>query len=298
MKLRGYGEDRLLAELLKDLPHLHKEVTVGPGDDCAVIAQRGSRWDQLLKTDTVVEGIHFEPDAPPEWVGWKALCRPISDVAAMGGESQFALVTLGLDENANVAWVQKLYAGIRRAASHYDVEIVGGETVRTTGPAFVSASLTGRVEHGRAVLRSSARPGDVLLVTGRLGGSIHGWHLKFQPRVAEGRWLGQTGLVSAMMDLSDGLAADLPRLAAASGLQYRLFENAIPIRRGSNLEQALHDGEDYELLLSTSSEHLPELLKSWAAHFPDLPLGVIGEFTLESDGAAGPFSETGGFHHF
>ncbi|HEX8371553.1 MAG TPA: thiamine-phosphate kinase [Chthoniobacterales bacterium] len=295
MKLAGYGENRLIAEMLEGLSHLHKEVIVGPGDDCAVIAQRGSKWDQLLKTDTIVEGIHFEPAAPAADVGWKALCRAISDVAAMGGESQFALITLGLNAELSVAWVKKLYAGIRRAADHFDVQIVGGETVRTTGPTFVTASLTGRVEHERAVLRSTAQAGDAVLVTGKLGGSIRGWHLKFRPRVAEGRWLGQSGKVSAMMDLSDGIGADLPRLARASGLGYRLFDKAIPIKRGSTLAGALNDGEDYELLFTTSPSELPDLLRKWAVNFPSLPLSVIGELIDEEEEIA-PLP--GGFHHF
>ncbi len=296
MKLAGYGENRLVAELLADLPHLHPEVTVGPGDDCAVIAQRGSKWDLLLKTDTIVEGIHFESDALPQSVGWKALCRAISDVAAMGGESQFALITLGLNSDQNVSWVKNLYEGIVRAAKRYNVEIVGGETVRTSGPAFISASLTGRVEHGRAVLRSSAEPQDAILVTGHLGGSIAGWHLKFEPRVAEGRWLGQSGLVHSMMDLSDGLAADLPRLEQASGFQARLFEKMIPVRAGSTLTGAMNDGEDYELLFTVGSDSLPTLLQRWPAHFPNLAISVIGEFTsteyqLDTVGL-------GGFQHF
>ncbi len=296
MKLQGYGEDRLVSELIKDLPHLHKEVSVGPGDDCAVISQRGSKWDQLLKTDTIVEGIHFDPTASAAAVGWKALCRSISDVAAMGGESQFALITLGLNSDVTVSWVKKLYSGISRAACRYNVEIVGGETVRTIGPAFITASLTGRVEHGRAVLRNAAKIGDAVLVTGKLGGSISGWHLKFQPRVAEGRWLGQSGKVHAMMDLSDGLAADLPRLARASGLDFRLFENAIPIRRGSSLDQALNDGEDYELLFTASARELPNLLIDWRTNFPALPLSVIGEIVEPTAGNAP--ANIGGFHHF
>lgn len=297
MKLQGYGENRLVAELLEGVSHFHKEVTVGPGDDCAVISQRGTKWDILLKTDSVVEGIHFASDAPANWIGWKALCRSLSDVAAMGGESQFALITLGLSGDISVAWTKKLYSGICRAANHYNVEIVGGETVRTTGPVFITASVTGRVEHGRALLRSGARAGDAILVTGQLGGSIRGWHLKFQPRVAEGRWLGLSGIVSAMMDLSDGLAADLPRLAQSSQLQYQLFEKAVPIRRGSSLAEALNDGEDYELLFTTSSQNLPKLLRQWAKNFPDLPLSVIGEFT-DLPFKASTQNSLEGFHHF
>jgi thiamine-monophosphate kinase len=296
MKLQGYGEDRLVSELIASLPHLHPEVAVGPGDDCAVIAQ-GGKWDQLLKTDTVVEGVHFEPDAPAQSVGWKALCRPLSDIAAMGGESQFALITLGLNPDQKVDWVKKLYAGLSRAATRYNVEIVGGETVRTSGPSFVSVSLTGRVETGRAILRSGAKSRDAILVTGKLGGSIRGWHLKFEPRVAEGRWLGRSGMVHCMMDLSDGLASDLPRLSIASGVACRLFENAVPIRHGSTLQGALQDGEDYELLFSVSSEQLPDLLRRWPTQFPDLPLSVIGEFT-DCELPKTSLIDGGGFQHF
>jgi thiamine-monophosphate kinase len=297
MKLKGYGENRLVAELLASLTHLHPEVLVGPGDDCAVIAQRGSKWDLLLKTDTIVEGIHFEPTAPPEWVGWKALCRALSDLAAMGGESQFALLTLGLNEEREVAWVKKLYEGICRAATHYNVEIVGGETVRTSGPVFISASVTGRVAHGQAILRKGAKPGDAILVTGYLGGSLAGWHLRFQPRVSEGLWLGEWGKIHAMMDLSDGLAADLPRLARASGWQARLFENVIPLRAGADLHGALNDGEDYELLLTTGADDLPDLLRDWEKHFPDLLLSVIGEMT-DTPFQDQPLDIDEGFRHF
>ena len=297
MKLEGYGEDRLVSELVSTLPHLHPEVLVGPGDDCAVISQPGTKWDQLLKTDTVVEGIHFESDAAPQWIGWKAICRTLSDVAAMGGESQFALITLGLNSNQNVSWVQKLYGGIERAATHFNVEIVGGETVRTTGPSFVTVSLTGRVEKSHAILRKGGKPLDALLVTGELGGSIRGWHLKFEPRVSEGRWLGQSGMVHSMMDLSDGLGVDLMRLSAASGFEARLFEKAIPIRHGATLQGALQDGEDYELLFSVSSENLPKLLRDWKVNFPQLTLSVIGEFT-ERPFTQKASSERGGFQHF
>jgi len=295
MKLAGYGEDRLVTELVANLRHFRKEVAVGPGDDCAVITERGSRWDQLLKTDAIVEGVHFLSSAPAAQVGWKALCRAISDIGAMGGEARHALVTLGLREDVSVAWVRRLYSGIRKAGDRYGVEIVGGETVRTPGATFVSVSLAGRVERGRAVLRNGGRAGDAVLVTGKLGGSIRGWHLRFHPRVSEGRWLGKTGWIHAMMDLSDGLAADLPRLARASGVGWRLFEEVIPVRRGATLHGALTDGEDYELLLTISSENLPKLLKNWSRHFPDLSLSVIGELTPEMHEEP---RQAGGFQHF
>ncbi len=297
MKLRGYGEDRLVSELTKLLTQSRPEVVVGPGDDCSVISQAGSKWDQLLKTDSVVEGIHFESKAPPGQVGWKALCRAISDVASMGGEPQHGLITLGLSADTSVAWVKKLYGGIARAAAHYNVDIVGGETVRTTGPLFITVSLTGRVERRKALLRSGARAGDAILVTGCLGGSIKGWHLKFQPRVAEGRWLGQSGLVHAMMDLSDGLAADLPRMAQSSGVFHRIFLKSVPIRRGATLQGAMQDGEDYELLVAADSRKLGDLLARWRRHFPDLPLSVIGEFTDHPEEKQQEH-QPGGFHHF
>jgi thiamine-monophosphate kinase len=278
MKLAGYGEDRLIAELTRVLI-LGDDVRVGAGDDCAVIGRpRAIRW-QLLKADVVVEGVHFLPDADWRRVGWKALCRAISDIAAMGGVPEHALVTIAVAREEEVARVKALYAGLRRAARRFGVSIVGGETSRSPGPLFVNIALTGSVERGRCVLRSGARPGDALYVTGRLGGSRAGKHLDFTPRVAEARWLTAHFKLHAMMDLSDGLAADLPRLARASGCGFALDNGRIPITHGCTLSQALSDGEDFELLFALASQDAARLETKWRRAFPRLPLTRIGSVT-------------------
>jgi thiamine-monophosphate kinase len=275
MKLAGYGEDRLVAELTRGLP-LAPDVRVGAGDDCAVIgAPRAARW-QLLKMDVVVEGVHFLPADDPRRVGWKALCRAVSDIAAMGGVPAHALVTLAVSGDTEVARVKGIYAGLKRAARRFGISIVGGETSRSPGPLFLDIALTGWVERTRCVLRSGGRPGDALYVTGRLGGSRAGRHLDFTPRLAEARWLTEHFRPSAMMDLSDGLATDLPRLARASGCGFVLNEAQIPITRGSSLAQALSDGEDFELLFTLAPNRATKLEPAWRSQFPKLPLTRIG----------------------
>ena len=278
MKLRGYGEDRLVAELTRGLPS-GADVRVGPGDDCAVTGRpRAARW-QLLKADVVIEGVHFTREDDPRRVGWKALCRALSDIAAMGGVPAHALVTLAVSPDEKVARVKALYAGLRRAAAKFGVAIVGGETSRSPGPLFLDIAISGWVERSCCILRSGGRPGDALYVTGRLGGSRAGKHLDFIPRLAEARWLATHFRPTAMMDLSDGLAADLPRLAAASRCGFTLDEAKIPRTRGATLAQALGDGEDFELLFALAPQLGTKLETMWRAKFPRLPLTRIGSLT-------------------
>ncbi len=295
MKLRGYGEDRLVAELTRALA-LGADVRVGAGDDCAVIGRpRAARW-QLLKADVVVEGVHFTREDDPRRVGWKAMCRALSDIAAMGGVPAHALVTLAVSPEEEVARVKAIYAGLRRAAAKFGVSIVGGETSRSPGPLFLDIALSGWVERARCVLRSGGKPGDVLYVTGRLGGSRAAKHLDFTPRLAEARWLTAHFRPSAMMDLSDGLAIDLPRLARASGCGFTLNEAAIPRTRGATLAQALGDGEDFELLFSIAPRQAAKLEAAWRTGFPRLALTRIGELNPQST-IRNPQSAHG-FDHF
>lgn len=294
--LAELGEDAVVAALTRGLP-TRDEVRVGSGDDCAVIGRpRDARW-QLLKTDAVVEGIHFLPDEDPQRVGWKALCRAISDVAAMGGVPDHALVTLAVRRELELKWARGLYAGLRKAARKFGVAIVGGETSRSPGPAFVNVALTGSVERGRCVLRSGGRAGDLLFVTGTLGGSLAGKHLDFTPRLAEARWLTEHFRIRAMMDLSDGLGADLPRLAEASGCLAESEAGAIPRHSGCSLEQALNDGEDFELLFAIAPGDVEELMRAWRRRFPRLRLTQIGQLVAKSK-AHKPGGIGHGFDHF
>ena len=273
--LTEIGEVAFVHRLTRQLA-LDDDVRVGAGDDCAVIGKpRAARW-QLLKTDAVIEGIHFLAEEDPRRVGWKALCRALSDIAAMGGVPAHALITLAAPSTTPLARIDGLYAGLRKAARRFGASIVGGETSRSPGPLFLNVALTGWVERTRCVLRSGGRPGDALYVTGRLGGSLAGKHLDFTPRLAEARWLVAHHRPRAMMDLSDGLAADLPRLALASGCGYEIFRDRLPLTPGCTPEHGLAHGEDYELLFAIGARAAGPLERAWKRHFPRLPLTRIG----------------------
>ena len=277
MKLRDFSEDRLLEILLAELP-AGKNTLVGPGDDCAVVKGVGIREMLLLKTDCVVEGVHYHAEDEPQKVGWKALCRPLSDIAAMGGEPLHAMVNVLTPADRTVAYWKSFYKGLAKAAGRFGVGIVGGETSRSQRAA-VSVSLVGRVEAGRLMTRSGGKPNDLLFVTGVLGGSLGGRHLDFVPRVAEGRWLGAHGYARAMMDLSDGLATDLPRLAAASKCGFEIDPSALPKARGCDSIRAMSDGEDYELLVAVTPRLAARLRRGWKEAFPGVRLTEIGRLT-------------------
>ncbi len=293
--LREIGEDALIERLLHQVPVAPGEA--GPGDDCAVIDPGPERSElQLLKTDAIVCGIHFLPETPARQVGWKAAARVISDFAAMGGKPERFLVTLAISPDTAIEWLDELYAGIGNCLRQHQALLVGGETTRLPigSAAVISVAATGSVSRSHLTLRSGARPGDSLLVTGSLGGSLHGKHLQFQPRLKESNWLVSNFKPSAMMDLSDGLAKDLPRLAAASGCGFRLDRGALPLSPGCSIAQALGDGEDYELLLAVGAEQVPALCAAWSIAFPELPLSPIG--TMAEAGHWDPLE--GGWDHF
>lgn len=265
--LAELGENATLARLLPLLT-ANKELLTGPGDDCAVVA-RDEQWDTLLKTDVVVESLHFTRDTAPERIGRKALARAVSDIAAMGGLPEHALVTLLCHPSRPVELLEGIYRGMAALAARFGVSMAGGET---SGLPFdglvINVALTGKVEHGQAILRSGASPGDELFVTGVLGGSFpSGWHLDFEPRVELARALLKAGIrPSAMMDLSDGLGTDLPRLAAASGCGFEIDESRLPCRPGFSTHDAVSHGEDYELLLALPPEGVKKLVNSTFAN--------------------------------
>src|SRR5215813_11089081 len=202
MNLRDLGEDRLLRLLLPRLP-LSKVVVNGPGDDCAVVKTHGDRDFLVLKTDCVIAGVHFSQKANALDVGWKAMMRPLSDFAATSAIPQFALITLIVSGQTKVAWVERLYLGLGRAARRFKISIVGGETSSTSGPTAISVSVIGFVEKDRCMSRRGGKAGDDLFVTGRLGGAVKQKHLQFVPRIVESRWLTETFSIHAMIDLSD-----------------------------------------------------------------------------------------------
>lgn len=269
------GEDALIQRLRKLVP-ARADVVAGIGDDCAVVRTgRRDPYDLLLKSDPVIEGIHFLPSAPSEAVGHKAVGRVLSDMAAMGGEPLWLLVNLVVPARQAQTRVEGMYRGMSRLARRYGMAIVGGDTSRGEALALHVFGV-GRVPRGTAVLRSGAVPGDEVYATGSLGGSIRGRHLRFEPRLAEGDWLRSQGWARAMMDLSDGLATDARRLAVASGVDLYLDAGRIPVStaaraqggRASALHHALTDGEDFELLFTVSPRKAMAFRRAWAHRFP------------------------------
>jgi thiamine-monophosphate kinase len=288
--LADIGEDTLIARLVCLAPT--GNAGEGPGDDCAVVDEGGEML-RLLKTDALVEGVHFLRNADPKAVGWKAVARVISDFAAMGGTGEHFLVTLALPGTMEITWIEDFYRGMGDCLALYGGRLAGGETCRVPegSAAVISIAATGSVARGNAVMRSGGKPGDAIWVTGRLGGSLVGKHLSFFPRVEEGRWIAANLGPTAMMDLSDGLAMDLPRLAKSSGCGFRLMREAIPISEDCSLDQALGDGEDFELLFTAP----PDVdVIGWREMFPGLELTRIGDLVPEGQGD----SLAGGWDHF
>lgn len=291
--LSDIGEDALIERLIKLVPQASG--AAGPGDDCAVM-DSGNGWLQLLKTDALVENIHYLPQATPRAVGWKSIARVISDFAAMGGVPEHFLVTLALPPTLEISWVEDFYKGIGDCLETFGATLAGGETscIPAGSSAVISIAATGRVRKEHLVLRSTGKPGQTILVTGTLGGSITGKHLAFTPRIKEAAWLVRHFKPSAMMDLSDGLGKDLPRLAAASQVGFILDEKALPLSSGCTPAQAIGDGEDFELLLTMEAERVSALLEAWRIVFPDLPLTPIGHLVAAGEGQ----SLQGGWEHF
>lgn len=294
--LHEVGENAIIAQLCAQAPS-NAALLVGAGDDCAV-CHGDADWDLLLKTDVVVEGVHFLKGTPPALIGRKALARAISDIAAMGGIPQHALITLLIHPSRSMEELEAIYhEGIFPLAQQHGISLAGGETsmLREDG-LIINVSLTGLVERGRAVLRSSAQSGDILCVSGRLGGSFEsGRHLSFEPRLALSRYLMQNEMAPrAMMDLSDGLAVDLKRLALASNLAAELDESALPCHDGCSAQQAMSDGEDYELLMCFSEAQWQTLQGL------DLPTPITAIGRLVSRQLSGPSFEDaqGGWTHF
>lgn len=286
------NEFELIARLTAGLAR-GEGVIVGVGDDCAVLDMGAPDHWQLFKTDAVVEGVHFTTDTPRAKVGRKALARCLSDIAAMGGTPTYALVTLVLPRGFDPAEVETIYSGLRTLAAQHEVSIVGGETTAGTGGLLISIALLGRVPKGKARLRSGARTGDAIFVSGELGGSLAGRHLEFEPRLAEAQWLSEQFDLHAMIDLSDGLAGDLRHVLKASGVGAELLGQMVPVSRSAKLRAraesaakppllaALTDGEDFELLFTVAPGDAVAVKDAWAKRFPELRLTCVGRIMAQ-----------------
>jgi len=295
-------EFELIARLLPSLP-TNETVVVAAGDDCAVLDLGVPDKLILFKTDAVVEGVHFDRDTPPEKIGRKALARCLSDIAAMAGTPVAAVVTLALPEKFDPGCIARIYAGLNKLAAQFDVAVTGGETTTNPERILISIALLGTVERGKQTLRAGAKVGDAIFVTGELGGSLAGKHLDFEPRLAEARWLAKHFAIHAMLDVSDGLAGDLPHVLHAGKVGAEIWQSALPVSRVAKVRRrapppggltesglpspprqhpsavlaALTDGEDFELLFTLASAEAVKLLDAWRKEFPLLPLSCIGK---------------------
>ncbi len=248
---------------------------IGIGDDSAVLPAGGNNLI-CFTTDTVVENVHFTSQTPARKVGWKAMAVNISDIAAMGGEPKYAVMSLTIPKRITFSYLKELYRGILGCGRRFNVALVGGDTVK--GREFsVTLSLIGFVKKRELMLRSGARVEDDIFVTGSLGGSILGKHLTFIPRIPESRFLASRFRPSAMIDVSDGLIQDLEHILEESHAGAEIWLDKIPVsteaRRKSKglreaaLASACRDGEDFELLFTISPRLSKKLEKTWAAQF-------------------------------
>ncbi|MFB3738799.1 MAG: thiamine-phosphate kinase [Candidatus Velamenicoccus archaeovorus] len=326
-------EDELIAAIRRVLSGPAPEVEVGLGDDAAVVA--AGSGSTVLTTDMLIEGVHFERSSiSPRELGAKSIVVNVSDVAAMAGSPRYALASIGVSDDVDAKWVVELAGGMRAACDEYALSLVGGDTNRA-GTVVISVTVVGEVASGRAVTRSGARPGDLVVVTGSLGAAAGGLALSRRPageaaralsapwgralldalvrpvaRVGEGQTLGQAG-ATAMMDLSDGLAKDLSRLCAESGVGVRLdlasIPVAAPLREGAAalgvdpLELALSGGEDYELLATIDATDADHARARLADRFGVAltEIGVIieeGLVAVGPDGVERPLRPTGWDH--
>lgn len=244
-RLRDIGEFGLIRQLRRKIPRA--------GDDCAVLP-----GNLLLTCDPVIEGIHYRPNTPARRVGWKAMARNLSDIAAMGGEPRSAVVSIGLRPTTPVRWVNELYAGMHAAARKFGCEIVGGDTAHVKHEQFVVVTLLGHAD--RPVLRSGSKIGDSVFVTGKLGDSLRGRHLTFTPRIREARWLTGHFSIHALIDLSDGLGRDIHHLLTP-GIGFEIYGAELPVNR--TIHAALFDGEDFELLFTLDPRDVTALRRQW-----------------------------------
>ena len=287
-------------------------VLIGPGDDAAAVRFTAAA-PVLATTDMLLEGSCFIlAEAGPRLVGRKAMAVNLSDIAAMAGRPVAAVVSVGLPRSGGRALAEELYLGLREVADAFNTALVGGDTNSWNGPLVISVTVLGEATERGPVRRSGARPGDWLFVTGPLGGSIRGKHLTFTPRVREALALHQAAELQAMIDISDGLAADLHHLCEESGCGAMLREQAIPIADAarqmpdtkSALEHALGDGEDFELLFAVGPDVGRSLVENQPLRDQGILLAHIGEcvhngvWLEDASAARRPLPPAGYVHEF
>lgn len=277
MRLKDIGEFGLIKRFQKKIK-TNSSVVKGSGDDCAVLKLNKSNY-QLFTCDMIVEGVDFRKTADFKLVGQKALAISISDIAACGGIPKHAVVALGLSKNMQVGQIDRLAKGLFDLAREFNINIVGGD-ISASSKLIIDVSMLGEVEKNKLCLRQGARTGDIIMVTGEFGGAIKGKHLKFTPRLKEARFLVDNFKINSMIDVSDGLVADLSHILEQSSVGAVLYESLIPLsKQAQGTEEALCSGEEFELLFTASRDQAGKIIKSSKYRFK-----VIGEIMPESFG--------------
>ena len=282
-------------------------VPVGIGDDCAVV--NGPGGQMVITTDLVNEGVHFKPDDPLRKIGWKAAAVSFSDVAAMGLRPEVLLCAAALPGRLTMDDAREIFLGVNDACREFGVALAGGDTTSSRGGLSLCTTVLAYARDLRPVLRSGAKPGDAIVVTGSLGGSILGRHLDVRPRVEEAVALNSHFELHAMIDVSDGLSADLNHILEESSVGAVIDADRVPVSdaarefseqtRKTPLQHALTDGEDFELLFTMPPGEAQRLIER-----PPFatPLTVIGSITaaglsIRIGDKTEPF-EPGGYEHF
>lgn len=317
------SEDQLIQRVMRRFPSIKQGLRVGIGDDAAVLRPRAcTEW--VVTTDAFLENVHFLRKVhPAKAVGYKALARATSDIAAMGARARYFFLTLGLPDACAEAWLDDFLYGMAQAGRRFGLTLAGGDT--TKYPVVVtSITVVGEIDRGKAILRSGAKPGDLLCVSGKLGEAELGlrliqrklhkqkrWarllkkHIYPEPRLALGEWLAARRCATSMIDTSDGLSTDLGHICEASGVGAIVWSEKIPAvqvpselrRLGLDpLDLALNGGEDYELLFTAPGK----IAKRLPRNLGGVPITVIGEITrhkkvilLGPDGSSTPLQPKG-----
>ena len=312
-------EKALIARIRRTTRQGSRSIIAGIGDDAAVLRLPPGH-EVLVTTDFSLEGVHFRPEwHPPDVVGWRCLTRGLSDIAAMGGEPQAAFLSLALPKKLAQRWVDRFIDGMMRLASQFEISLAGGDTAQSPDGILADIVVVGSVPRGKAVMRSGAKPGDRIYVTGELGGGSAALdefyagrkamprdfarHFYPLPRIAIGRFLRAKGLASAMIDLSDGLSTDLAHICEESGRGAEILRDAIPLasvgRQGTQvkLRHGLHGGDDYELLFTVPRG------KPVPSRIAGVPVTLIGHMrgrasiVLRNDKGVGVASKPRGWEH-
>ncbi len=307
MKLKELGEFAFIDRFSKAFQTASKNHLLGIGDDCAVIPIDDEN-SQLVTTDTLVDSIHFiSSKTDPIDLGYKALAVNLSDIAAMGGTPKYAFLCLTTPQDIEVEWYDKFFDGFKQCCDQFEVKLLGGDMTKTTSHLVITVSLLGTAAKDKIKFRSTAKPGDLICVTGKIGDSVGGLHAYMNslpnseaveylknahfrpyPHIAEGKWLAAHTGVHAMLDISDGIESDIQRIMEKSGCgaeieltELPLSDHYIDIGRDQGWdiwELALTGGEDYCLMLTLDPKHYAKIADQFASQF-NKNLSKIGNIT-------------------